>query len=199
MNNKILEISQLPIECLLSISEIKADYADSFLFKDILLEIYNGFPGSVGSERILNVVNFISDRIPEYAILLNTSLSEALDIVAKARRVNYANWFQDGNIPTLKDVSIFETKAHFQSTFSSGNSICPACSGISTNYRVCNSGVIIKKKICDWKAFGLFGTLNKGVKILIKENAVNFPSPVSIFKPIEYDKYILNTNCVSLS
>ena len=67
---------------------------------------------------------------------------------------------------------------------------CPCCGSVSKNPYKCNSGVVVenlkggKSGVCDWKAYGLLGTLGKGVTIFIKEKL----ALDHIFKPVEWSE-----------
>jgi hypothetical protein len=170
---------------------LSADIMQSDLMNQIILEVYNGWPGKVGEERVINVVTLINHRVPQYAaVMLKTEL-ETLELFANSRDVNFTNYFQDANFPDLSGVYVFDTVTAFKNKFPSGKYQCPRCGGTSTDYQVCNSGQIMDKKskqVCDWKVYGLFGDLGKGIRVIIKEKFTDFPKPVSMFKPLELIK-----------
>ena len=45
---------------------------------------------------------------------------------------------------------------------------------------------ITKKRKCNWKSYGLFGTLNKGITVVVKEDLQS----VEIFMPIAWEERI---------
>jgi len=59
---------------------------------------------------------------------------------------------------------------------------CPMCGGVSNNPVECDTGCNMPgtDKVCDWKAYGLFGTLGKGVTVVNGNSMLHG----SIFKPI---------------
>lgn len=157
----------------------------SDIMNSIIVEIYNGWPGPTGRQRVVDKVTFICKRIPQYAKMMGTTEIEALEYFAKSRTCNYTNYFQDAYIPDLSDVHVFETIKDFLAKFPSKQFRCPRCEGISTHPHACNSGVVIDKKeneVCNWKSYGLFGTLGKGIDVLIKSQSLK---PTHIFKPVE--------------
>lgn len=87
----------------------------------------------------------------------------------------YMNFYQDANQPLLDEkVRIFPTQQALRDSVGAHGFRCPNCRGVSKDPQVCNSGVVLGRlerpsAVCDWKAFGLFGTLGKGVDILILE------------------------------
>lgn len=94
----------------------------------------------------------------------------------EARRTYwYMNFYQDANQPLLDEkIRIFPTQQALRDSVGGHGFRCPNCRGVSKDPQVCNSGVVLGRlkrptAVCDWKAFGLFGTLGKGVDILILE------------------------------
>lgn len=177
--------------------QLNSPLMQSDVMSIILCEVYNGWPGATGIQRAKDVVGFLFNRVPQYAKIMNKSEVDTLDILAKSRNCNFVNYFQNANIPDLDDVMVFKSLDEFKQRFPSGKSVCPCCNAITTNYQECNSGVKLiahskpKKsktnegKVCDWKIYGLFGDLGKGIKILILDKIEEFPRPTRIFKPIE--------------
>lgn len=173
------------------IKSLPVDLQETEILNDIILEIYNGWPGSVGQERVIDCIDFISKRIPKYALIMDKTNLETLTTYAKARSCNYTNWFQNCYLPDLNGVIVLDTVEDFKQKFPSGKFVCPCCNGVSTDYQECNSGKIVKGtkkrsgKVCDWKVFGLFGDLGKGIRVIVKDRFSDFPKPIAMFKPIE--------------
>ena len=194
--SKITEMQLLPAACLNSIKLLPEDIQSSDIIQEILLEIYNGWPGKTGEERVDSCVNVINKRIPQYANAMGKTQLETLTIYAKSRKCNYANWFQDHYLPDLSDVVIVDTVDDFKKKYPSGKYICPCCNAITTDYQECNSGAIVNKtkkskgSVCDWKVYGLFGDLGKGIKVIVKDKFEEFPKPIAMFKPIEMTEIV---------
>ena len=188
----ITNTQSLPISCIEAMKNLPITINGSEIMDEILLEVYNGWQGSVGEERVLKVIEFVSNRIPQYARITNKSDFEFLTIYAKSRKCNYTNWFQDSYLPDLSNVLVFDTVEDFKKKFPSGNYVCPSCNSITTDYQTCNSGVVVgkgkNKKVCDWKVYGLFGDLGKGIKVIVKDLIEDFPRPISMFKPVELNQ-----------
>lgn len=177
--------------------QLNTPFMQSEIMSKIMCEVYNGWPEPTGIQRVKDVVHFLFNRIPQYAKIMNKSELDTLTLLAKSRNCNYINYFQNANIPDLSDVMVFKSLDEFKQRFPSGISVCPCCEGFSTDYEECNSGVKLKDyskskknkadggKVCDWKIYGLFGDLGKGIKILILDKIEDFPRPARIFKPIE--------------
>jgi hypothetical protein len=183
MENKMIENSSEIMSKLPSGNDI---LLKSEIMDKIIVEIYNGWPGETGLSRVINAVNFIFDMIPQYAQVMGKSELETLELIAKARNVNYVNYFQNANFPDLMGVYVFDSNESFLSEFPSKKFLCPCCGGISTDPQKCDSGKkMSKKEICNWKSYGLFGTLGKGIHVVFKDKFEITPKPVEIFKPIE--------------
>ncbi len=60
---------------------------------------------------------------------------------------------------------------------------CPSCGGLSSNPYECNAS-----KECDWKSYGFFRTMGKGVRIAIKEGFIENPQIHEIFMPLEFEQ-----------
>jgi len=188
MNNRITNADELTSVLSFGNMVLPADLMQSEIMNKIIVEIYNGWPGKVGLERVNEKVVFLCKRIPQYAKIMGKTELETLELFAKSRNCNYANYFQDANFPDLSKVFVFDTIEDLKSKFPSKQYQCPSCGGISTDYQECNSGKTIDKKgkeVCDWKVYGLFGDLGKGIKVIVKDMFAEIPKPVAMFKPVE--------------
>ena len=158
--------------------------------EEIGQESYDSWGGKEGEERRAKVLGLLSEELPRYASLLGYSEKEILMAWEKARNVNCVNWYQKANFPDLGEVIVLDSLQQFQEKFPSHKSTCPMCGGLSTDYYACNSGkeVVLdgkKTTVCNWKVYGLFRDMGKGVSLLIKEAFLDHPVPERIFKPIE--------------
>lgn len=188
MNRRITKADEVIPVVSFDINVLPDGFMQSEIMNKIIVEIYNGWPGKIGLERVKDAISFISERIPQYAKVTEKSELETLEIIAKARRVCYTNWFQNAYLPDLSSVYVFDTVEGFRAQFPSGNYQCPKCKGLSTDFQECNSGVFVDKKkkvVCNWKVYGLFGGLGEEIKVVIKDQFENFPKPFSMFRPIE--------------
>lgn len=55
---------------------------------------------------------------------------------------------------------------------------------------VCDSGVKVKGDVCNWKVYGLFGHLGKGVSVFVKDKL----RIEKLFMPIAWEHEILTAN-----
>lgn len=107
---------------------------------------------------------WILDRAKHYADVLGTSQESVLKDWENARSYWYMNYYQDCNQPLIKNVKVFDTIELLKESIAGKGFRCPKCNGISTDAYKCTC------ENCDWKSYGLFGTMGKGVDILVKSN-----------------------------
>lgn len=124
------------------------------------------------------VIDLIKKRLPTYSRVLGVPEVEVLQRWEKNRNVNVINWYQESVIPEIDDsILIFDTVDDFKKRFPSSKSICPNCGEESIDYHYHDK--------CGWSAGGLFGTLDKGIQVMILET---MPLPNWIFMPVELVK-----------
>jgi hypothetical protein len=163
------------------------------ILEPILTQARNTWTGGEGLKREQRVKEVIERVTTEYGKFLNLDKLTMLRTIEERRDYNTVNYYQDANFPKLdtNDVLVFQNQKEFMERFPSKQFICPACKQISTDPYICNSNHIDKKgKVCDWKAYGLFHTMGKGIKILFKDKFLECPTPQEIFRPIELNKNI---------
>lgn len=149
-------------------------------YEQILQEVYDGWPGKTGEERRERVKNILDTRLENYNKIMGYSKEEILIAFEKIRNVNCTNFYQESKFPILGDgVFIFDSLDDFKKKYPSGLSVCPSCGNQSRDYYECTHSD------CDWKVYGLFGDLGKGIKVLLKDVFLKNPVPVNIFRPIE--------------
>lgn len=187
MNHKITSADELAPAWPFDNMALPADLMQSEIMNEIIIEIYNGWPGKIGLQRVIETVTFLCERVPQYSKVMGKTELETLELFAKSRNCSYINYFQNANFPDLSEVYVFDTIEDVKARFPSKQYQCPCCGGISTDYQECNSGKKIDKKgkVCDWKVYGLFGDMGKGIKIIVKSMLTDFPRPIAMFKPVE--------------
>jgi hypothetical protein len=115
---------------------------------------------------------WIIDRAKYYAEKTGLNWEDILDSWEKDRDYWYMNYYQDSNQPEIKTdkVRIFDTQTDMLKAIDEKKFRCPCCGGVSTDPYECNSGLPMdKRKICDWKIYGLFGDIGKGVYVFCKD------------------------------
>lgn len=134
---------------------------------------------------------WIIDRAEHYSEKTGISASNILDSWEERRGYWYMNYYQDSNQPRIDsdDVYVFDNLKAFQKKAKKSEYRCPCCGGVSTYPYECNSGKIVKNikdgkdGPCNWKVYGLFTDLGKGVFIFLKDKCAG----ERIFKPIEFE------------
>lgn len=116
------------------------------------------------------------ERAKHYAEKLSLDPAALLDQWESKRRYWYMNYYQDANQPRIDaaNVRVFETTIELKCSFEEQGFRCPACEGVSKSPYKCNSGIHrenLKGEIapCDWKVYGLFADLGKGVYVFVKQ------------------------------
>lgn len=137
-NEKITDLKDLGDQIDLK-GIIPIQVVNSPIFNKIAVEIYNGWTGPTGRQRIIEKAKFIASILPAYSKMYSKNYVETLEIIAEARNVNYTNWFQNGNLPQVKDVLVYKNIEDFRKKHPEGKYICPACGGKSTNPSKCDT------------------------------------------------------------
>lgn len=130
--------------------------------------------------------NWIIARSEHYAEKTGISPDEILDAWENDRSYWYMNYYQEANQPEIKgdNVRVFNTVEELLEDIGEMKFRCPACNGISTNPYSCDSGELLEHdKVCDWKAYGLFGTLGKGANVFVKDKI----RVETIFMPLSWE------------
>ncbi|MCK5606795.1 hypothetical protein KAR91_33140 [Candidatus Pacearchaeota archaeon] len=105
---------------------------------------------------------WIMERAEHYADKLGCTKEEIIDKWEKGRNYWYMNYYQDSRMPLIEGCKVFETKEELLDSIGKDGFRCPKCEGISKDPYTCSC------EDCDWKSYGLFGTLGKGVDLVIK-------------------------------
>lgn len=131
-----------------------------------------------------NAANKINTYAKHYSITTGIPAEEILNSWEENRTYWYMNYYQDSNQPEIKNVRVFNTVEEMMQAIGNKEFRCPSWGGITTNPYECNSGKEMSKgKTCDWKVYGLFGDLDKGVYVFIKEKLKGG----RIFMPISWE------------
>lgn len=134
-------------------------------------------------------VKFVRQFTAEYAEVLGLSQAEVIEAIEAKRDYSAPNFYQQANFPSLNGVRLFDTTDAFRSAIPSKQFRCPSCNGISTDPYECNSGDTKSDgETCNWKSYGLFRTLGKGLRIVIKEGFLENPQVHEIFMPLEFEQ-----------
>lgn len=150
-----------------------------------------GWGGQTGEDRATELERFLRKTLINYSTILGYTEEEILVKIEGWRDYSAINYYQEANFPRLENIEIFETAEQLRQKFPSHKFVCPMCHGISTDPNTCNSGLFMdkkKKKVCDWKSWGLFRTAGAGYRFVIKEDFLTRPIVHEIFMPVELKK-----------
>lgn len=124
-------------------------------------------------------VNWVIERAKHYAEKMNVNWESVLEAWETNRAYWYMNYYQDSRQPLIKGdkVKVFEDIEDFKKQVNNLGFRCPSCKKISSNPQECS------QPNCDWKSYGLFGTLGNGLTIILKDDL----TPLEIFMPIAFE------------
>lgn len=162
-------------------------------FKRLELAVERDLARGTNSHDYRGCLQWIIDRVNQYAEATGVDPVEILTAWEKRRTYWYMNYYQECKQPKIDGgkVRVFDTKEDlFQSVGDLGFR-CPNCHGVTPNPYECESGVMVKlinakrdkRERCNWKVYGLFGSLGKGINIFIKDGC----HLESIFMPIAWE------------
>lgn len=122
---------------------------------------------------------WILERADHYAEVFNATRDEIIEKWEEDRSYWYMNYYQDSNQPLLsgESIKVFATTDEALDSFEDKGFRCPKCAGESKDPYECS------EESCDWKSYGLFGTMGKGVHVAVKEKLM----VTEIFKPIAWE------------
>lgn len=155
-------------------------------YKKLLAAVEDDERRSPGFHDYRGKLAWVLAQVQHYAQVTGLEASVILDACEKRRNYWYMNFYQESRLPRLdgKRVKIFATQAELQAAVGTQGFRCPRCGGVSTSHEECNSGLKIgKNEVCDWKTYGLFGTLGQGVFVFVKEPVIWG----DIFTPIAWE------------
>jgi hypothetical protein len=138
-----------------------------------------------------NKFKWIIDRAKHFGEKLGLNWEDILNSWEEDRDYWYMNYYQECNQPEIKGdkVRVFDTVEDMLKAIGEKKFRCPACGGISTNPYECNSGLEMSKgKKCDWKVYGLFRDMGKGIFVYCKDKLRG----ETIFMPVAWEE--ANTN-----
>jgi hypothetical protein len=122
-------------------------------------------------------LQWIVDRAKHYAEKTGLEASDILDAWESDRGFWYMNYYQECNQPLLHGdkIRVFETLDDMFDSIGDLGFRCPACNGISKSPYECDSGLEMSEgNICDWKVYGLFTDMGKGVYVFVKDKCMVF-------------------------
>jgi hypothetical protein len=155
-------------------------------YKKLLASVENDEAKSPNFHDYRKKFDWIISRAKHYAEKTGLDAADLLDEWEKLRNYWYMNYYQDANLPEIKGdyVRVFETPEDLHESIGKLGFRCPSCKGVSKSPYECDSGLEMSEgKICNWKSYGLFGTLGYGVYVFVKAAMRG----ENIFKPIAWE------------
>lgn len=144
-----------------------------------------------GRDRLTPMAKFIKVRFTEYAERLSLPVDRLIQSAEKNRGYSAINYYQEAVFPRITDkIKIFETSEELRAVVGNEGFRCPACNGVSKDAYECDTGLPMKTRSgrCDWKSYGLFGTLGRGFTCIVREHFAEKPIPHHSFMPIAMEK-----------
>lgn len=143
-------------------------------------------------DRCSQKLAWIVERAEHYAEKTGLTPEAVLSAWESRRTYWYMNYYQDANQPLIESesVRVFETPLELMDSIGKEGFRCPHCNGISKSPYACDSGLKVKLMsegapvgICNWKVYGLFGHMGKGVYVFVKSELQG----EAIFNPIAWE------------
>lgn len=147
----------------------------------------DSWDGETGEQRAADLEYYLRNKLEEYSNALGIPQEELLKSWETDRDYSAINYYQEANQPSIKadKVRVFETVEEFIQKVGKPEFRCPSCNGISTSPYSCNSGEEMSPgKTCDWKVYGLFGDMGKGIHIYVKDQLKG----ETIFMPVSWEE-----------
>lgn len=173
-------------------SEIEEKIEECEGYKKLFSAINDDKNSGRDVEERMRILHWAVDRAKHYSEVLGMSASDVLTGWEAKRDYWYMNYYQESKQPKLDAsfVRVFETTEKLIESLQKKGFRCPNCSGKTLTPYKCDSGLELvlinsngKKQKCNWSAYGLFGTLGKGVYVYVKEHARG----EYIFKPLAWE------------
>jgi hypothetical protein len=155
-------------------------------YKKLIAAVEHDEKQSAGFHDYRGRLAWIVDRANHYAEITGLDASAVLDAWERSRTYWYMNYYQDCNQPHLDSerVKVFKTQEELLQSIGHQGFRCPRCGGVSKSPYECDSGQEMEKgKICDWKVWGLFHDLGKGVFVFCNDKMAG----ERIFMPLAWE------------
>lgn len=159
------------------------------LIEKIKQKARDSWRGATGEQQAEKLEQFLRGMLPAYADALGYSQTAILSALEKRRDVDVTNFYQESKYPPVGAFVIYENQAALQQAFPSRKFRCPLCEGVTTDPYECHSGLEMEPgKLCDWKAYGLFKTVGRGLRFTVKDAFLENAIIDEIFLPLELEQ-----------
>jgi len=141
-----------------------------------------------------DTIKFINEMTLDYSEKLNIARVDLFDMMEENRNYSYANYYQRANFKKLdENVAIFKDKAELIEKIQIQDGFrCPNCNGISKDPQECDTHIKVEDDECNWKSYGLFGTLGKGFNFIVRDDFLKKPKVHEIFMPITLEQPVID-------
>ncbi len=160
------------------------------MFGNEIQELYEQLIKTISNESGVHAestINFVREMTKNYSEILGYTEYEILKAIEGKRTYSAANYYQAANFPLLdKNVKIFSNTKELLESTKNAKFICPFCKQEQSDPYKCNSGYIVNGKKCNWKSFGLLGTLDRGFRFTIKDSFLDTPMIENCFLPVSF-------------
>lgn len=145
--------------------------------------------GPTGEQRATQLEGFLRSKLKEYSEAFNLPEAAILEAWEKKRTYSAINYYQECNFPSLDGVRVYDTWDDLAALIPSKQFRCAACEKITTHPYTCNSGHVDEDgKVCDWKTWGFFRSMGKGLRFTLKDSFLEKGGLIDeIFMPIEFE------------
>lgn len=167
-------------------NEFSIEITQSEGFKKLIAAVEADENKNPGSQNYRSKLNWVVERAKHYSDKTGLEVSNIFDAWENQRDYWYMNYYQDNKFPLIEgdNVKVFETIEELREAVSDKGFRCPACNGVSKDPYDCDTGIVRKNAgVCDWKSYGLFGTMGKGAYVFVKSEVKG----QNIFKPVAWE------------
>lgn len=178
---------------------VSDEIANSEGYKKLLESVERDHKTQAGFHDYNEKLIWALDRAKHYAEKTGLSQVDILNAWERLRDYWYMNYYQDANFPLIEGdkTRVFDAVEDLHKSVAGFGFRCPACDGVSRDPYTCDTGkkVMITKgkgkkaklvesgKVCDWKVYGLFGHMGKGVYVFVKKEMRG----QNVFKPVAWE------------
>lgn len=146
-------------------------------YKNLLKAVEHDEAVAPGFHNYRAKLDWAVARARHYAERTGLQPEMILDAWETKRTYWYMNFYQESNFPEIKTgkVKVFDTCEDLAASIGNAGFRCPLCEGVSKSPYECDTGLKVKSikgkgdTVCDWKVYGLFGHLGKGIAVFVRE------------------------------
>lgn len=129
---------------------------------------------------------FLDGVLAQYSKAFGMTEDAVFRAIEDRRTYSAVNYYQQSSFPDITGLVTYRTTEAMMTALQPERGFrCPSCNAISKDHQSCDSGSeMAPGKVCDWKSFGLFGTLGKGLRVVVVEQFLQNGVIHDIFMPI---------------